>query len=91
MAVPLKPSDMPPMTIPDEVIVVINELLLKKWNGERASISEKDIVDTLKASGIDCKHIWIDRKRLAQVYADWQVERGQLGTLVFIPNKDYPF
>lgn len=81
MIEPIRPSDVN-ITIPDFVIVIVNEFIKKEWDGEEARILQKDIVNEIVARYTGMEDItsqtiyrnhWLDFEGLYRE-AGWKVE-----------------
>ncbi len=81
MIEPIKPSEVFE-TIPDFVIKIVNEFILKEWDGEKSSILQKDIVNEIIAKYPERESItsetvlsnhWLDFENLYR-QAGWEVE-----------------
>ncbi len=81
MIEPIRPSDVN-ITIPDFVIVIVNEFIKKEWDGEEARILQKDIVNEIVARYPGMEDItsqtiyrshWLDFEGLYRE-AGWKVE-----------------
>lgn len=81
MIEPIKPSEVFE-TIPDFVIEIVNEFILKEWDGEQSSILQKDIVneiitrypgkEDITSQTVYSNH-WLDFENLYR-QAGWEVE-----------------
>jgi hypothetical protein len=75
-------------TFPDAVLESFNQLIIQKFSGGRATISQDDIVALMVEKGLDRTEIfkrgWLDVERVYQA-AGWEVEYDKPGF-----NESYP-